>query len=432
MALVPMLILTGCSGEKKTNADAPKNEKKFEAATDLQGMLREGPGKYAGDKYDKAKVEKELDKLPNNLTGKEAYNQLIRLLAQDYKSVVEKMNKIDLSNNVDENEPGTKIKELPKERPVNVTILFDSSGSMAGKVPGGVKMDLAKQAIQDFAEKIPKNANVSLRVYGHKGTNSKVDKAESCKSTEEVYPMGPYDAQKFDNALNQFKPGGWTPLASSIKAAKEDLMRSDQEGKAQNIVYVVSDGVETCDGDPVAAAQQLHDSHIKAVVNIIGFDVDNAGQQALQQVANTGGGTYATVQSKADLEEYLKKEYERLKDEWESWAYRATHKAGEEWAHDYEQIADQTISGILGKNNDEHTRLLNALWYLNEHNKLKGGEYGEGYDKLDALIDRRFELISNYSDKQYDKLTKIAEENQKQAEQEIEERKNEGISNIGQ
>ena len=56
-----------------------------QAATDVEGMLREGPGKYAGDKYDEEKVKAELDKLPDNMTADEAYNHLVALLAEDYK-----------------------------------------------------------------------------------------------------------------------------------------------------------------------------------------------------------------------------------------------------------------------------------------------------------------------------------------------------------
>jgi len=40
---------------------------------------------------------------------------------------------------------------------------------------------------------------------------------------------------------------------------------------AKNVVYVVSDGIETCGGDPVKAAEELHTSNIKAVVNISGL-----------------------------------------------------------------------------------------------------------------------------------------------------------------
>lgn len=64
----------------------------------------------------------------------------------------------------------------------------------------------------------------------------------------------------------------------------------------------MSDGVETCDGDPVTAAQKLQSQNIKAKVNIIGFDVDNEGQEQLKQVANSGGGEYITVDNPTELE----------------------------------------------------------------------------------------------------------------------------------
>ena len=80
----------------------------------------------------------------------------------------------------------------------------------------------------------------------------------------------------------------------------------------ENIIYVVSDGIETCGGDPVKAAKELHQSEIQAIVNIIGFDVDNAGQRALKKVAEAGGGKYTTVNTGEDLRKHLEEEYERL------------------------------------------------------------------------------------------------------------------------
>ena len=53
-----------------------------------------------------------------------------------------------------------------------------------------------------------------------------------------------------------------------------DLLTTYPENENINIVYIVSDGVETCDGDPVAAAKLLQADNIQAQVNIIGFDVD--------------------------------------------------------------------------------------------------------------------------------------------------------------
>ena len=71
-------------------------------------------------------------------------------------------------------------------------------------------------------------------------------------------------------------------------------MSGKAEENVENIIYVVSDGIETCGGDPVKAAQAAAISGYRAIVNIIGFDVDNAGQRALKKVAKAGGGKYTT------------------------------------------------------------------------------------------------------------------------------------------
>ena len=47
---------------------------------------------------------------------------------------------------------------------------------MAAYVPGGIKMDLAKNAINKYASGLPQDSVISLRVYGHKGTGSDSDK----------------------------------------------------------------------------------------------------------------------------------------------------------------------------------------------------------------------------------------------------------------
>ncbi|QGS68314.1 hypothetical protein CV093_06075 [Oceanobacillus sp. 143] len=38
------------------------------------------------------------------------------------------------------------------------------------------RMDLAKEAIQQFVENLPEEATISLDVYGHIGTGSNADK----------------------------------------------------------------------------------------------------------------------------------------------------------------------------------------------------------------------------------------------------------------
>ena len=341
-----------------------------QAATDVEGMLREGPGKYAGDKYDEEKVKAELDKLPDNMTADEAYNHLVALLAEDYKPMLKELDELDPTIKTNIKTPGgvnAPEGELPKQ--VNVEILLDASGSMAGRVSGGVKMDLAKEAIRNFVSKLPEGAQVALRVYGHKGSNQQKDKELSCKSTEVVYPLGAYDKSSFQKSLDKFRPTGWTPLAAAIEQAKSDLSGKTGEN-VENIIYVVSDGIETCGGDPVKAAKELHQSEIQAIVNIIGFDVDNAGQRALKKVAEAGGGKYTTVSTGEDLRKHLEEEYERLAEEWEIWGIKSWLDAEYQWADKWEELFNAK-QAILDKYIRERERMLAAKDYLHQPENYK-------------------------------------------------------------
>ncbi|WP_092041825.1 hypothetical protein [Planifilum fulgidum] len=63
MLILCLLISSGCSlfssvkaADNSASTESDKEEVK-QAATDVEGMLRKGPGKYAGDKYDEEKVK---------------------------------------------------------------------------------------------------------------------------------------------------------------------------------------------------------------------------------------------------------------------------------------------------------------------------------------------------------------------------------------
>ena len=181
---------------------------------------------------------------------------------------------------------------------LRVELVLDASGSMAAEAGGEPKMDAAREAIVDFAGRIPDAAQVALRVYGHVGTNEAADKARSCAGSELLQPFGPVDEGAFARAVGSFEPTGWTPIAASLEAAARDLAAV---GGSEHVVYLVSDGIETCDGDPVAAARALHASGVRAVVNVIGFDVDADAARQLRAVAEAGGGTYLQADDREEL-----------------------------------------------------------------------------------------------------------------------------------
>ena len=244
-----------------------------------------------------------------NLSGEEVYDYLVYMLGSgNYQNYYEQL----IAYN-----HGFVMPELPegedevttKQKKLNVLVLMDASGSMKGEIAGQTKMELAKAAIAKFVEQVPDDANVALIAYGHVGSSADTDKAASCSSVESIYPLSTYQAENFAGSLNSFQAKGWTPLAGALNKAGDILQAYPSEEYA-NLVYMVSDGVETCEGDPIAAAKQLQSQNIKAKVNIIGFNVDNEGQQQLKQVADSGGGEYVMVDDPAELEIQMTKKWQ--------------------------------------------------------------------------------------------------------------------------
>lgn len=407
-----VLVITACS--QNTSTQANKNKEEETTPTSQQGnvplvsntieSILKTKGKYSGDTYDRALVEKELDQFPKDLNADEAFSRLVHLVGEDYQGFFKEFNAFDTSYDVNLKQPGDVDAPEGMGQTLNVEILLDASGSMAGIVDGSTKMDLAKSAIKQFVSSMPEGTAVSLRVYGHKGSNSNKDKKVSCESSEVIYPHGPYEEDAFKKALDKVKPTGWTPLGLAIQSAKQDLGKHAGEG-VENIVYVVSDGIETCGGDPVKEAKELHGSDIKAVVNIIGFDVDNAGQKALKQVADAGGGSYQTVSSVGDLKSYFQAEYARLFSEWFDWQAFSIDELNQQRGEKVQNALDQ--SGVFyDMEQKDLAHLLEAVNYLQGKGILSGEVALQVADK----IYEREEVVKEYFESQYQKLKDAIEQ----------------------
>lgn len=407
---VLLLLLTACSTEKTaSDTDEKKKEPKKEtvekAPTDPEEMVKQGAGKYnekvkdlEGDALDK-EINKITKNYPKGMKAEEAYNRIVAGFAANHQPGFQELEDFDITfeeveayeKYKEENEDG----EEKKEGPLNVAILLDASGSMAGKVSGTDKMTAAKEALKKFAGGLPEDANVMLRVYGHKGSNDDKDKKVSCESTEVMYPLGSYNEGTFQQSLSKFKPTGWTPLAASIEAAEKDL----QGKEGNNVIYIVSDGIETCDGNPVEAAKKLHESNIKAEVNIIGFDVDNEGQQQLKAVAEAGGGEFQSVSSQKEL-------FDEVDSNWS----KAMHDASINWSSSMDSSSvnwsssgkghsmGKVHSKILDSISDEFELLRTVKRDLYDKEKMSNEEF----IKLDKLLLDRYTTLREYSSEKHD------------------------------
>lgn len=166
-----------------------------------------------------------------------------------------------------------------------IEVILDASGSMGISLPSGQsRWDAATEVLLDLAENaFPAGVPLALRVYGHL-------EPATCHMALEL-PLEPFEAERFQAAVLAVQPKllSQTPLADSIRAAGEDL--ADAQGR--RMVLLITDGEESCGGDPEAAITALRDAGI-ATVNIVGLALpdDEQVQATFAAWAELGGGVY--------------------------------------------------------------------------------------------------------------------------------------------
>lgn len=186
----------------------------------------------------------------------------------------------------------------PTVPPTRVIVMIDGSGSMAGRMGGRSKLELARQAALGFVDGLPASVQTSLLVFGQQGDNSQAGKAKSCSAIDVLAPMAA-DRGPLRAALGQVRAVGWTPLAAGLDRAEALLAASATPD--EQVIYVVSDGEETCGGDPVAAARRINSGRTRAIVNVIGFNLPPREAAKLTAVAKAGGGGFVNLSNAAEL-----------------------------------------------------------------------------------------------------------------------------------
>jgi hypothetical protein len=103
-------------------------------------------------------------------------------------------------------------------------------------------------------------------------------------------------------AINNLAPKGMTPIALSLELAAADFAKYSE---AKHTIILLSDGIETCGGDPMKAAQSLKDQGIDFKIFTIGFNVDAQAKAQLKELAESYGGSYSDVRNGVNLQEQL-------------------------------------------------------------------------------------------------------------------------------
>lgn len=177
-----------------------------------------------------------------------------------------------------------------------VEIILDASGSMLQRIGGQRRIDIAKQTLTRLTSTtIRAGTPFALRVFGRE--------VDSCQTDLEI-PLGALNASVVGAkiAALEAKNNAKTPIGASLEKVASDLSAV----KGERLVILLTDGEETCGGDPAAEIAKLKRAGAAVRVNIVGFAIDDAMlATTFKHWADTGSGMYFDAKDAAGLDSAL-------------------------------------------------------------------------------------------------------------------------------
>ncbi|GJM29871.1 MAG: hypothetical protein DHS20C17_25060 [Cyclobacteriaceae bacterium] len=178
-----------------------------------------------------------------------------------------------------------------------ILFLLDGSGSMLGQWEGTTRMGAAKRLLSELVDSLRTDSRVelALRVYGHQYHR----RLQNCKDTKLEVAFAKNNHDNIIGKLKSITPQGTTPISYSLQELQKDF---PNDRSFRNIVIIITDGLESCDGDPCEVSKSLQAKQIFLRPFVIGlgmnksfdeqfnclgrfFDASNI--QAFHQVLNT-------------------------------------------------------------------------------------------------------------------------------------------------
>jgi Ca-activated chloride channel family protein len=193
---------------------------------------------------------------------------------------------------------------LTAQVPQPIIFIFDASGSMWGQVDNATKISTAKEVLTDLTGGLPADQPLGLVAYGHR-------READCSDIETLLPPGNTDQSAFAAAVSGLTPLGRTPLARSATLVIDQLRTSGQPAT----IILLTDGVETCEGDLCELVAAAKAEGIDFVLHIIGFDLGEEDRLPLACAARAGEGLYLDAEDGEQLASALKQTTQLTVDE---------------------------------------------------------------------------------------------------------------------
>lgn len=287
-------------------------------------------------------------------------------------------------------------KEYHSDKPV-VMFILDTSGSMREQDSGSgqTRISDAKKSLIKTVSQLDRNRyNASLVTFGE---SKKWFFTNKCGVKVAVEPSNNLD--EIVNITKSVKADGRTPLAKSIKISGEILKNVDKK-----MIILLTDGLETCGGNPVTEAKQLHEKDININFQIIGYAVDANTRRELEKISRISADwNYYDAKDSIELEKVIDDITRETKSPcWES-ANKCTFEFDTESAHfkekylfsineiyDYLRYNDKHIK-VIGHTDSRGTSAYNLALSKKRANAVKDKLIDLGIDQNRITIEGRGE-----------------------------------------
>lgn len=173
-------------------------------------------------------------------------------------------------------------------------IVLDGSGSMWAQIDGKARIDIARETLTDVLSGLSPDMELGFMSYGHR---SKGD----CSDIELMVPPAAGTTDAILASAKSISPRGKTPITEAVRQAAEALGYTEEKAT----VILVTDGIETCGGDPCQLGIDLEHSGVDFTAHVIGFGLTEAEGQKVACLAENTGGMYLPASGGAGLIEAL-------------------------------------------------------------------------------------------------------------------------------
>jgi len=152
---------------------------------------------------------------------------------------------------------------------------------MAGQWGEDKKINIARKFLGQTIDSLGKHQNVemALRVYGHQS----VVPPQDCSDTRLEVAFTSDNGYQIKRKMRSLSPKGTTPIANSLAASVNDFPYCDN---CRNVIILITDGIEACDGDPCEVSKELQKEGIILKPFIIGIGLDPEFEKSFECLGN--------------------------------------------------------------------------------------------------------------------------------------------------